>query len=226
MITINNKPLNIDQVGIVGWAGRDRADVQAHIDELTELGVKPPSHFPLVYHVSPNLLTQSQQVDFVGDQHSGEVEVCVFADAEQQLWVTLASDHTDRELEVVDVAFSKQVCAKPVADNAWAFDEVIDHWDSLTLTCEIKTAGQSDYQLYQQGSIDGLLHINDIFATLPDTLLSAGKLKPNTLLLCGTLSAIGGINCDAESYRMTLKDPVHNREINHIYHNNLLPRNQ
>ena len=32
---------------IAGWTGRDAAKVQAHIDELAAIGVKPPANVPV-----------------------------------------------------------------------------------------------------------------------------------------------------------------------------------
>ncbi|OHY98342.1 DUF2848 domain-containing protein [Salinicola sp. MIT1003] len=202
------------RLAIAGWAGRDQAGVQHHIEELAELGVKPPSSVPLFYRASAQLLTQAENVEMLGGEGSGEAEVCLISDSNGRLWVTLASDHTDRKLEAVGVAESKQLCAKPVATRAWALDEVRDHWDSLELASEIEENGQT--VTYQQGTLAELLDVNTLLAKLPDALKQGQSLAPNTLLLCGTVPAIGGIR-PSPRFSMMLNDPVLNRRLGHSY---------
>ena len=123
---------NIDQMIIAGWAGRDHAAIEHHIEELAAIGVPRPSSVPLFYRVANQLLTQDATVQMVGNEGSGEVEVFVFKHHDQLL-VSLTSDHTDRGLETVSVALSKQVCSKPVGRQAWLFSDVASHWDQLLL---------------------------------------------------------------------------------------------
>ncbi|WP_251977709.1 DUF2848 domain-containing protein [Salinicola avicenniae] len=203
-----------ERLAIAGWAGRDQAGVQHHIEELAELGVKPPSSVPLFYRASSLLLTQAVDVEMLGGEGSGEVEVCLVSDAEGRPWVTIASDHTDRKLEAVGVAESKQLCAKPIATHAWPLEEVRDHWDSLELRSRIEEQGE--VVVYQQGTLAELLDVDTLIAKLPAALKQGETLKPNTLLLCGTVPAIGGIR-PSPRFAMTLADPVLNRQIDHQY---------
>lgn len=209
--TLTVKP---ERLAIAGWAGRDQAGVQHHIDELAELGVKPPSSVPLYYRASAQLLTQAERVEMLGGKGSGEVEVCLVSDAEGRPWITIASDHTDRKLEAVGVAESKQLCAKPIASTAWLLEEIRGHWDSLVLESEIEENGET--VIYQKGTLAELLEIDALINKLPSALKQGGTLKPNCLLLCGTVPAIGGIR-PSPSFSMRLRDPVLNREIAHRY---------
>ncbi|WP_110640635.1 DUF2848 domain-containing protein [Salinicola sp. CPA57] len=202
------------RLAIAGWAGRDQAGVQHHIDELAAIGVKPPSSVPLFYRASAQLLTQAENVEMLGGEGSGEAEVCLVSDGDGRLWVTLASDHTDRKLEAVGVAESKQLCAKPVATQAWALEEIREHWDSLELSSEIEENGHT--VTYQQGTLAELLDVETLLAKLPAALKQGEFLAPNTLLLCGTVPAIGGIRPSA-CFSMTLNDPVLNRRLSHAY---------
>ncbi|MDO6788319.1 DUF2848 domain-containing protein [Cobetia marina] len=206
--------LDIQRVAIAGWAGRDQAGVQHHIDELKLLGVAPPSQTPLFYRVSRETLTQASQVAMLGGEGSGEVETCLVSDAEGTLWVTIASDHTDRKLEAVGVAESKQLCAKPIARHAWKLSEVIDHWDSLEIESEIEDAGKT--VRYQQGTLAELLPVATLMERLPAAIAKDGSLAPNSVLLCGTVPAIGGIR-PSPSFTMRLIDPQTGRRIEHRY---------
>jgi hypothetical protein len=53
----------------------------------------------------------------------------------------IGSDHTDRALERVSVAASKQVCPKPVGTTLWPFDTLSHRLDTLGLTSEIEEDG-------------------------------------------------------------------------------------
>lgn len=203
-----------ERLAIAGWAGRDQQGVRHHIEELVELGVKPPSSVPLFYRASTLLLTQAGDVEMLGGAGSGEAEVCLVSDADARLWVTLASDHTDRKLEAVGVAESKQLCAKPIATEAWPLDELREHWDSLTLSSRIEEDGNPI--AYQQGTLAELLDVDTLLDKMPDDLKRHGSLAPNTLLLCGTVPAIGGIR-PSPRFTMSLEDPVLGRHLTHAY---------
>lgn len=109
-----------------------------------------PGAVSLFYRVTANQLSQHAQLEVVGEATSGEAEPLIFAH-QGKLWLSLASDHTDREFEAVSVAMSKQLCIKPVARTAWPLDSVIARWDSLILRSWIKEQGE--WQLYQQGTL-------------------------------------------------------------------------
>ncbi len=203
--------VDIRDVIVAGWTGRDSAGVQHHIDELAALGVAPPSQVPLFYRVSNELLTQASEVQMLGTATSGEVEPLVIR-AGGDLWLGLASDQTDRELEAVSVAASKQVCAKPVASILWRMDEVADHLDALHLRCEIEEDG--GWVTYQDGTLAAIRPLAE--------LIDAAALPDGAAMLCGTLAAIGGVR-PAARYRMTLEDPVRARRIRLDYSVKTLP---
>ena len=191
----------ISHVTIAGWTGRDRAAVDHHIAELAAIGVAAPSEVPLYYRVSDSLLTQATTIQVMGHETSGEVEPLVIRTG-GRLYLGLASDHTDRAIEVSSVAASKQICAKPVARAIWPWEEVEGHLDALELTTDIKEAGA--WVPYQAGSLAAI-------RPLPD-LISGAALTASAALLCGTLPANDGVR-PADAYRMALTDPVLGRTI-------------
>ncbi len=117
---------------VAGWAGRDMAAIEHHIEELAAIGVPRPSSVPLYYRIADNQLTQKETVQALGEDSSGEVETFVFS-VDGEMYVSIASDHTDRKLETYSVAMSKQVCVKPVATSAWRLADVADYWDELII---------------------------------------------------------------------------------------------
>ena len=106
--------LEVHDLIIAGWTGRDTEPVEKHILELEKIGISRPSSTPIFYRASPDLLTQGEKITVVGNNTSGEVEVFI-AFVEGELWLGVGSDHTDRETEAYSVAISKQACAKPIS---------------------------------------------------------------------------------------------------------------
>jgi len=200
--------IEVQRLTIAGWAGRDQAAIEHHIAELAELGVKRPSTTPCFYRLGSELLTQAQQIDVVGTKSSGEAE-CVLLQSDAGLLVSVGSDHTDREVEAYGVTVSKQVCPKPVARDAWLFDEVREHWDRLELRAFAVANGER--RIYQQGSVASLLSAADLLARAP---LTAGAA-----MFCGTLAVQGGIvgMADGDALELELHDPVLKRTLRHAY---------
>src|SRR5260370_10310371 len=153
--------VEIEQLVIAGWTGRDVAALTHHIEELKALGVQPPSSVPLYYRVPPQLLTEADRIQVVGHDTSGEAEP-VLVGAQDRLWVTLGSDHTDRKAESYSVAISKQVCAKAIGRTAWRFEEVEPHWDRLMLRSFIQDSGKR--ALYQEGPLANIRAPRDLVA--------------------------------------------------------------
>lgn len=207
--------VDINQLVIAGWAGRDRQAVLAHIRELAALGVPAPGAVPLFYRASAALLTQQTAIEVVGQQSSGEAEPFLFS-WRGECWLTLSSDHTDRELESHSVALSKQICAKPLAHTAWRLSDVVDDWDTLLLQSWIDTG--AGWTLYQQGRLAELRTPEDLLSRY----LGSTPLPEGLGMSCGTLSVLGGIR-PASQFRMALVDEKRGCRIEHEYRIRTLP---
>jgi uncharacterized protein DUF2848 len=199
--------VEVRELVIAGWTGRDEQSLRKHIRELEELGVKPPKTTPIFYRVAAGLLTFSNEIQVSGPNTSGEVEFVLLSKPDG-LWVTVGSDHTDRKVETVGVTLSKQLCAKPTAPDSWRYDEVKPHWERLMLR------SWTDGKLYQEGPVTAIRS--------PEDLMSRYPLKPGYAMFCGTLAAEGGIRGGAR-FRMELEDPVLKRKLSHEYRVTVLP---
>lgn len=207
---------DIDTLVIAGWTGRDLKAIEHHIEELEAIGVPRPSAIPLFYRVASQQLSQASTIEVLGEHSSGEVEPMLLVKG-GEWWVSIASDHTDRQLETHSVAWSKQICTKPVANHAWRLAEVLPHWDQLILRSWIEEDGED--KLYQQGVLAALRTPTDLLA-----LLARHQALPSDGLAmsCGTVGAIGGIR-GATQFRMAIEDPVLGRRIEHRYTTHVLP---
>lgn len=201
----------VDRLIVAGWTGRNAAAVQHHIEELRVLGVAPPSKTPLFYEVSASLMTQAGNIQVLGAATSGEAEPLLVRHR-GTLWLGLASDHTDRELETTSVAASKQACPKVCARELWPFAAVKGHIDRLRLRSWIMENGA--WVPYQDGALDQILPLGDLAGRLDD-------LDP-AAMLCGTLPAIGGVR-PAIDFRAELHDPVRDLSIGLTYGVTILP---
>jgi hypothetical protein len=206
----------IDEFVIAGWTGRDAAAVQHHIEELQAIGVPPPSSVPLFYRVSATLATQDEVVQVLGVESSGEVEPLLIG-YRGELWLSIASDHTDRKVEGYSVAVSKQMCAKPVARDAWRYAEVAARWDALQLRSYIEEGGQR--VLYQEGPLAKMRTPEDLVARYTK---GGATLPDGVAMTCGTLGALGGVR-SAPGLAMELHDPASGRTLRHSYRTTALP---
>lgn len=213
---VEDATVEIRDLAIAGWTGRDRSAVEHHIEELAALGVARPSSTPIFYRVAAANLTQAGRIQALGGDSSGEVEPVLVAAADR-LWVTVGADHTDRRAESWSVAASKQMCAKPVAGEAWRFEEVEPHWDRLELRSWIVENGVRT--LYQEGAVAAIRPPRELVA-----LWRGGerRLPAGTAMFCGTLGALGGVR-PAPRFEMELRDPVLGRAIAHAYDIEILP---
>lgn len=202
---------------IAGWTGRDRAALEHHVAELEALGVKRPSSMPVYYRVSADCLTQDALVQVLGPDSSGEAEPVLFSMADG-LWLGVGSDHTDRKLETVSVAMSKQACAKVVGRELWDCREIADHWDKLILRSRIPGPPGSRSVLYQDGLLAKILSPKSLI----DGHAGAAGLPVGTVMFCGTFGAIGGIR-PAPWFEMEIEDPVLGRRLRHRYKIEVLP---
>jgi Protein of unknown function (DUF2848) len=125
-------------------------------------------------------------------------------------------------MEAEGVAISKQLCRKPVAAELWRFEEVLPHWDQLTLRAQIIEAGHR--RLYMQSALAAVRCPAELIAAYVQErgMAADAPLPPGTVMFMGAIAAIGGIR-PASRFEMTLEDPVLGRAISHAYEIRVLP---
>jgi len=196
-----------------GWSGRDKVAVIKHIEELEKIGVARLKKVPILFPVSRYLLTQEEKIEVQAPENSGEVEYVVLIGGDA-MYVTVGSDHTDRELERFSVEKAKQSCPKIIAKQAWLYEYVRDHWDEIILRSHATKEGKC--VLYQEAKLGSLIDV--------DTLLSleTGKYRrEGAVVFSGTIPTAGGI-IFADRFEMEMFDPKLSRSISHSYRINIL----
>lgn len=205
----NTIEVHIPELIIAGWTGSDEKAVNAHIEELAELGIARPSTVPIYYRVAATRLTTADSIQVSGPDSSGEAEAIIVMIG-GRLWVGCGSDHTDRKAETHGIALSKQMCEKPIGKTLWAFDDVEDHWTDLIIRGYAHIDGER--VLYQEGALAAMRLPEELIAKYTD----GGALPEANLMFQGTLAAIGGIR-PADRFEIEIEDPVLNRTLSHGY---------
>ena len=207
---------------ISGWTGRDAAAIEHHIEELEALGVPRPSAVPLYYRASQDLLSQSGIVEVLGPESSGEAEPALFF-ADGEWWLTVGSDHTDRQVESYSVAVSKQMCPKPIATSAWRWRDIAARQDDIVLESRIYEGGE--WVTYQRGTLASIRPLESLRDGYFGT--TGSDARHGHVQFCGTLGAIPNAQGQgirpAELMEVSLRDPLLKRAIVHRYSAQVLP---
>lgn len=192
---------------VAGYTGRDEAAVQHHIDELAAIGVAPPPSVPMFYPVQGHSITTAPEVQVAGDRTSGEIEP-LYIRHNGRYYLGIASDHTDRHVETIDIGESKRACPKPVAATVVPVPDLADLvLDGARARCWV------DGLPYQDGTLDGLCTpANVVELLLQRTDIGEGDF----VCLGGTLPVIGGTFVYGTDWRLDLTLPNGTR-LSHSY---------
>lgn len=188
------------EVTIVGFSGRDRDKVRAHIEELSAHGIPAPSNIPEAWEISPQLVSQRPSITVNNGSTSGEAEpVLVFT--EEGVFLSVGSDHTDRELERTSMQAAKEACTKVVATECWPLESVESRWDVLRLEADVtSTNGPVEYQASR---LDYLLPL--------DWFLEQFEASRKAIVFCGTVPLLTELETEAESFTARLVDEFEGR---------------
>ncbi|MFH1935585.1 MAG: DUF2848 family protein [Pseudomonadota bacterium] len=201
-----------DRIVNAGYVGKNQEEVRRHILELAEKGIPGPSSTPTLYPVVCTALTTESVIEVYGNETSGEVEYVLLVVTEDEIYVGLGSDHTDRHLEKTDIPRAKQICPNLMSRTLWPLDEVEGHWDDLLLNATAVYQGGEIH--YQEGRLGLLLN--------PSELLSFVKTKipgplENLVIFSGTMGMLTEEFVFAKKFSAQLIDEKLNRRIEISY---------
>ena len=196
-----------------GFTGKNREGAMKHVEELKAHGVAAPDRIPAYFAVTREMVTTDDEIEVLGDDTSGEVEV-VFLFKGDQVYIAVGSDHTDRELEKDSIPKSKVICPKVVSRDVWRLADVKPHWERLKLQSWIEVDGQRT--LYQEGSLADFLTVDD-FLDGVRSVVTDGSLD-GMVLYMGTMPSLGGELLFSPTFEGRLSDEVLGRELSFHYH--------
>ena len=193
-----------------GWSSRDLEAVRKHAAELAHMGVPAPTRVPIYFPLTTSVVVTAERIEVLGAETSGEIEYALLFAPDGDMYVTVASDHSDRAAERHGIQVSKQLCPDVLAPEVWPYTEVTAHWDRLVLRCWVTRDGQR--QLYQEAALAELLTAEDWLRTLDQERVR----QPGLIFLSGTPPTLGGL-VYGDSFEIELQDPVLERAIRHRY---------
>ena len=195
-----------------GFTGKNREGAMKHVEELKAHGVAAPDRIPAYFAVTREMVTTDDEIEVLGDDTSGEVEV-VFLFKGDEVYIAVGSDHTDRELEKDSIPKSKVICAKVVSREVWKLADVKPHWERLKLQSWIDVDGKRT--LYQEGSLADFLTVDD-FLDGVRSVVKDGALD-GMVLYMGTMPSLGGELLFSPTFEGQLSDDVLGRELSFRY---------
>ena len=195
-----------------GYVGKNQEEVRRHIDELAAKGIPGPTSIPVLYPVVSNMLSLEPAIEVYGNETSGEVEYVLCVVSEDEVYVGLGSDHTDRHLEETDIPRAKQICPNIMGRTVWPLAEVENHWDDLLIKANVLNNGKDT--IYQEGRLGLLLNPAELMAFVKSKI--PGSLE-NSIIFSGTLGTLTGEFIFGQKFSAELIDEKLNRRIDIFY---------
>ncbi|MBT2686797.1 DUF2848 family protein [Bacillus sp. ISL-47] len=193
-----------------GYGGRDSSQIQAHIDEVKELNLPVPGVVPTVFPLSNHLITTEKLVQVQHGKTNGEVEfVLLYQD--NNWYVGVSSDHTDRYLESYAIPHSKQAYPNFMANEVWKVEDVMEHWDQIQINSWITDNGERKH--YQSGTFADILPLE----FWKKRLVELNVLESGVVVLTGTVATIERNLLFGEKFEYEIADPILNRKISSFY---------
>jgi hypothetical protein len=195
-----------------GYVGKNQEEVRRHIEELAAKGIPGPKSVPVLYPVVCNMLSLDPTIEVYGNETSGEVEYVLCVVNEDEVYVGLGSDHTDRHLEETDIPRSKQICPNLMSRTVWPLEEVAEQWDDLLMTASV--VKNTEAITYQEGRLGLLLNSAELMAFVKSKI--GGPLE-NLIIFSGTMGMLTGEFVFGERFSAGLIDEKLNRRLEISY---------
>ena len=214
---INGDPgsvLNYDIKKIVnaGYTGRNQEEVQKHIQELKEKGIPAPAKTPTYFAKFNDRITQNEEFEVLDEtDHSGEVEYVLLC-TDNEIYVAVGSDHTDRKLEEVDIPKAKQVYLNTISRDVWKLSEVEGHWDEIILRSRVEVDGKM--VVFQEAPLAALLAPRDLLERVKN--LTELDSQDGLVIYSGTVAAKVDVGYSS-IFESELEDPRRKLKLQNRY---------
>ena len=194
---------------VAGYTGRDEEAVRRHVEELAAHGIDAPPAAPVFWLLPDWLLTLAPtKTQAHTANSSGEVEPILVRQPDGEVFVTVGSDHTDRDLERSSLLLAKLTCPKIMSADLWRFADLASRWDTLRLRSH---TGEQDYQ---EGTVATIRSPLDLLARAVE--IAPDAQRPIILFL-GAIPLLTGGFVFAERFTGTLEDPEGGRSLGFDY---------
>lgn len=211
---LGRRPLafNYSRMVNAGYVGKNQEEVRRHIEELAAKGIPGPKSTPVLFPVVCQALTTDSVIEVYGRETSGEAEYVLCVVSEEEVYVGVGSDHTDRHLEEIDIPRSKQICPNLMSRTVWPLEEVKEQWDDLLLRASV--VKNAETIRYQEGRLGLLLNPAELMAFVKSKI---GRSLENLIIFSGTMGMLTDEFVFGESFSAGLIDEKNNRSLKISY---------
>ncbi len=201
-----------DRMVNAGYVGKNQEEVRRHIEELAAKGIPGPKSIPVLFPVVCKALVIDSMIEVYGSETSGEVEYVLCVAGEDEVYVGVGSDHTDRHLEETDIPRAKQICPNVMSRTVWPLAEVQDHWDDLIMSASV--VKNAETIRYQEGRLGLLLNPAELMAFVKSKI--RGPLE-NLIIFSGTMGMLTDDFVFGEAFAARLIDEKTGRRLEISY---------
>lgn len=195
-----------------GRTGRDQEEVKRHVEELKRQGIVTPSEVPSFYPILPHAITTDDRIVVLsGSKSSGEAEYVLLLSGDA-VYVSVGSDHTDRELEKSNILVSKQICPNVISRKVWRYEDVKAYWDDLIIRAWVEKVGQR--HLYQEARLVKMMKPDDLIEKVKSHV--EGDIA-GMVIYSGTVPVIGGEMYFGNRFEVELIDEHTGRSLSCAY---------
>ncbi len=195
-----------------GYTARDPRQAQQHIQEMRKAGIATPKSIPVFFPKLADRITTAERIEVLATSTtSGEAEFVLLFD-QDEVYVGVGSDHTDRMLECHSILAAKQMCPNVLSREVWRYDAVKAHWDDLILRSWVETDGQRT--LYQDARLGTFMEVAELIDRVRGQI--AGHLN-GLVFYAGTIPVLGGEMCYSPGFEARLIDEWTGRSLTCAY---------
>jgi hypothetical protein len=195
-----------------GYTARDPRQAQQHIEEMRREGIATPKSIPVFFPKLADRITTAEGIEVLSNNTtSGEAEFVLLFD-QDEIYVGVGSDHTDRILERHSIVAAKQMCPNVISREVWRYHEVKDHWNDLLLRSWVEKAGQRT--LYQEARLGTFMEVAELINRVKGQV--ADDLR-GLVFYGGTIPVIGGEMCFSSRFEARMIDEWTGRSLTCSY---------
>jgi len=197
----------------MGRTARDVSQIQKHIEELKKAGIASVlTGIPLYFPKLPDRITSDDTIYVLPNSKTcGEVEYVILID-QDEIYVTVGSDHSDRELEKQSIPYAKHICRNVIAPKVWLYRDVKENWDDIVMRAWVEADGQR--KLYQETKLVTMLRPEEVIEKVKNRVV--GDLQ-GMVIFAGTPPIIEGKFSFHSRFEMEMLDERGGRSIRWAY---------
>ncbi|MFC1992734.1 DUF2848 family protein [Chloroflexota bacterium] len=205
---------DVKKIVISGYTTRDPAGVQKHIEEMKQEGVAVPESFPLFFPKIADRITTDTKIEILpGRKSCGEAEFTLLIDDEEQIYVGIGSDHSDKTALQFSILAGKHMCPGLISKKVWRYLDVKDQWDDIIMRSWVIVEGKR--QLYQDGKLSLFIKPEEYVRRLKEQV--AGGDLSGMVVYSATLPIIGETTISTPYFEAQLIDEKLGRTLTCAY---------